>query len=148
MMENEKMQTAIPKKAFFKAGEVSALTGVKPYILRYWESEFDRVHPTTSGTGQKMFSLESVEWILKIKEMLFEQKISIEDVKKELAALTFKKIESDKGVELEIPKLPTNSDLSAHLPMSSKLSDRELQKLILAKAKLKSLINFANTCLS
>lgn len=68
----------IPKKSFFKQDEVCSITGVKPYILRFWETEFEEISPVISMTGQKLYEHRDVEAVLKIKNLLFEQKLSVE----------------------------------------------------------------------
>ena len=51
-------QEPIPDKLYFKIGEVARLTGVQPYILRYWESEFSVLQPKKSGTGKPGRSIQ------------------------------------------------------------------------------------------
>ncbi len=70
---------------FFKIGEVSQLTGIKPYILRYWESEFRLVRPQKSKIGQRVYRRRDVELILRLKEVLYEERYTIEGAKKKIA---------------------------------------------------------------
>lgn len=74
----------IPRKSMFKQDEVCTLTGVKPYVLRFWENEFDEINPIVSSTGGKLYEREDIEFILKVKGLLFDQKLTIEKVKKQL----------------------------------------------------------------
>jgi DNA-binding transcriptional MerR regulator len=74
--------TEIPDKVYFKIGEVSELTGVKPYVLRYWESEFNIVKPSKSISNQRMYKKKEVELILEIKRLLYEDKFTIAGAKK------------------------------------------------------------------
>jgi DNA-binding transcriptional MerR regulator len=67
----------IPNKSSFKFEEITPITGVKPYVLRYWETEFPEISPVTSDSGQKIYSRKDLEIILKIKKLLFEDKITI-----------------------------------------------------------------------
>jgi DNA-binding transcriptional MerR regulator len=71
----------IPNKTHFKLTEVCSLTGVKPYVLRFWESEFDDISPEVSGSGEKLFSHSDIEAIAIIKELLFTKKMNIEEAK-------------------------------------------------------------------
>ena len=71
----------LPQKSHFKMDEACGLTGVKPYVLRFWESEFDQISPITSSSGQKLFSYDDVEKILFIKRLLFQEKLTIEEAK-------------------------------------------------------------------
>jgi len=74
----------IPDKLYFKIGEVSALTGVEAYILRYWESEFKLIKPYRTKTNQRLYRKKDVEAIFKIKKMLYEQKFTIAGAKKKI----------------------------------------------------------------
>jgi hypothetical protein len=56
----------IPDKLYFRIGEVSRLTGVKPYVLRYWETEFPGLGPKKSGTGHRLYRRKEVELALEI----------------------------------------------------------------------------------
>ncbi len=74
----------IPDKLYFKIGEVSQVTGVEPYVLRYWESEFGIVNPTRSRSKQRLYTRKDVELILEIKRLLYEERYTIEGAKKKL----------------------------------------------------------------
>lgn len=67
----------IPPKSNFKFHEIVTITDVKPYVLRFWETEFPEINPITDETGEKRYSRGDVENIIKIKTLLFEQKMSI-----------------------------------------------------------------------
>lgn len=77
----------IPNKSSFKINEVCALTGVKSYVLRFWESEFEEIAPLESSSGQKLYEYRDIEAILLIKKLLFEDKMSIERAKAEMKNL-------------------------------------------------------------
>src|ERR1700728_1159462 len=74
----------IPDKLFFRIGEVSEILGVEPYVLRYWESEFPGLSPKKSSSGQRMFRRKDVELLLRIKQLLYEKKFTIEGARKAL----------------------------------------------------------------
>jgi DNA-binding transcriptional MerR regulator len=78
----------IPNKLYFRIGEVSRLVGVKPYVLRYWESEFSMLGPKKSGTGHRLYRRKDVELALVIKELLYEKRFTIEGARKHLEART------------------------------------------------------------
>ena len=63
-------QQEIPNRLYFRIGDVSKITGIKPYVLRYWESEFPVIAPKKSGTGQRLYRRKDVELILEIKHLL------------------------------------------------------------------------------
>ena len=75
---------AIPNKLYFRIGEVSDLVGVKPYVLRYWESEFPDIKPSKSKSGQRLYKRRDVEMLLKIKELLYQERFTINGAKKRL----------------------------------------------------------------
>ena len=72
----------IPDKLYFRIGDVSRLTGLKAYVLRYWESEFPAIAPKKSGTGQRLYRRKDVELILEIKHILYEKRFTIEGARK------------------------------------------------------------------
>ena len=78
----------IPNKLYFKIGEVARLTGVKPYVLRYWESEFTGLGPKKSGTNQRQYRRKDVELVLEIKRLLYEKRFTIEGARKHLGLRT------------------------------------------------------------
>lgn len=76
--------TEIPEKRYFRIGEVSAITGLESYVLRYWETEFPKIKPARSRSGQRLYKRQDIEIILLIKELLYEKKFTIEGARKYL----------------------------------------------------------------
>jgi len=76
---------AIPNKLYFRIGEVSRLAGVKPSVVRYWETEFPGIAPKKTDTGQRMYRRREVERILAIRDLLYEQRYTIEGARRALA---------------------------------------------------------------
>lgn len=74
----------IPDKLYFRIGEVARLTEIQPYILRYWESEFPLLQPKKSGTGQRLYRKRDIEIIVKIKELLYDQRYTIAGARRRL----------------------------------------------------------------
>jgi DNA-binding transcriptional MerR regulator len=66
---------------------VAKLTGVKPYVLRYWETEFRLVRPQKSRTGQRLYQRRDIEALLQIKRLLYDEKYTISGAKKRLKLL-------------------------------------------------------------
>ncbi len=87
-MEDLASQTApdpeIPNKLYFRIGEVARLAGIKPYVLRFWESEFNGLGPKKSGTGHRLYRRKDVEMVLEIKRLLYEKRFTIEGARKVL----------------------------------------------------------------
>lgn len=76
----------IPNKSNFKFQELTPITGVKPYVIRYWETEFPEIAPITSDSGQKIYARGDVEAILKVKKLLFDDKMTIPEAKIRMAS--------------------------------------------------------------
>jgi DNA-binding transcriptional MerR regulator len=74
----------IPDKLYFRIGDVAKLAGIKPYVLRFWESEFRTLGPKKSGTGHRLYRRKDVEQVLEIKRLLYEQRFTIEGARKHL----------------------------------------------------------------
>jgi DNA-binding transcriptional MerR regulator len=74
----------IPNKLYFRIGEVAKLAGIKPYVLRFWESEFGTLGPKKSGTGHRLYRRKDVELVLEIKRLLYEKRFTIEGARKVL----------------------------------------------------------------
>ena len=70
-------QISIPDKLYFKIGEVSELLGLPTYVLRFWETEFKRIKPKRSPTGQRLYRKKDVEFIQKIRYLLHERGFTI-----------------------------------------------------------------------
>jgi DNA-binding transcriptional MerR regulator len=71
-------------KRYYRIGEVSRITGVKPYVLRYWESEFRWMAPQKSRSKQRLYRRRDIDMILLIKKMLYEQRFTIAGARKQL----------------------------------------------------------------
>ena len=72
-------------KPFFKIGEVAKLLGVKPHVLRYWESEFSSLRPKKNPSGQRIYTKVDIEVIVEIKNLLYNQRYTISGAKRILA---------------------------------------------------------------
>jgi DNA-binding transcriptional MerR regulator len=79
------MDSRFPDKLFYRIGDVSEITGIKPHILRYWEAEFSVLHPRKNDAGQRLYERRDVELVIEIKKLLYEQRYTISGAKKFLA---------------------------------------------------------------
>ncbi len=84
----------IPDKIFFRIGEVSEIVAVKPYVLRYWESEFELISPGKSNSKQRLYQRRDLDLLLEIKRLLYEEGFTIAGARKQLKHLTTKKKKS------------------------------------------------------
>ena len=85
------------KKLYYSISEVSKLTDLEQYILRYWETEFEQLKPGKNRAGNRIYTNKDIKLILQIKKLLREEKYTIEGAKKILA-------DSTEDIEFEIPK--------------------------------------------
>ncbi len=69
----------------YKIGEVAKLTGLKPFVLRYWETEFPQLAPVRTQKGQRLYSDEQLALVLRIKTLLYEEKLTIDGARRRLA---------------------------------------------------------------
>jgi DNA-binding transcriptional MerR regulator len=74
----------VPDKAYFRIGEVARILGVKPYVLRYWESEFKTIRPQKSRSQQRLYRRRDVELLLRIKKLLYEERFTIAGARRKL----------------------------------------------------------------
>ncbi len=74
-------------KLYYRIGEVSKITSVKPYVLRYWESEFRWMAPQKSKSKQRLYRRRDIDMILLIKKLLYEQRFTIAGARKKLREL-------------------------------------------------------------
>lgn len=81
------MHEPIAKKAYYSIGEVCDLTGLKPHVLRYWETQFDVLSPNKNRAGNRVFRPKEIELILLVKHLLYEKKFTIEGANKRLAEM-------------------------------------------------------------
>ena len=73
---------AVGEKLFYKIGEVSRLTGLPAYVLRFWESEFGFLRPQKTRGRQRKYTPKDIETLLQIKRMRYEQGFTIEGLKR------------------------------------------------------------------
>lgn len=114
----------LPPKSLFKADEICSLMGIRPYVLRFWEAEFEDISPVISATGQKLYERKDIKIIAIIKNLLFEKKYSIEK-----ARLEIKNILRQQKEELR------EEQMVSPLPESPSVDQ---EKLWMAKEKLLS----------
>ncbi len=76
------MKTLSIKKLYYSISEVSKITEVEQYVLRYWETEFDGLKPQKNRAGNRIYTNKDIQLILYIKVLLREKKYTIEGAKK------------------------------------------------------------------
>jgi len=122
----------IPNKSNFKFQELTPITGVKPYVIRFWETEFEEINPMDSDSGQKIYSRNDVENILRVKQLLFEEKLSIPEAKlvmktRDWANTQTSEIHSEQVKKVDLPK-SQNQEILKSILIDSLQSIREIKK--------------------
>jgi DNA-binding transcriptional MerR regulator len=77
----------IPDKPYFKIGEAARICGVKPYVLRYWETEFKSLRPQKTNSQQRLYRRKDVEQLLRIRQLLYDERYTIEGARTRLREL-------------------------------------------------------------
>src|SRR5687768_16444457 len=78
------MEFKVPTKQTFKIGEVCEMMQVEPYVLRYWETEFEELQPDKNPMGQRIYRPRDIEVIYLIKKLLYEEGYTIVGARKQL----------------------------------------------------------------
>lgn len=76
----------IPKRTFFRASEVCAIAGVQPYVLKSWEAEFPSLAGAKREKGVRVYARSEVELVLRIKELVFGEGLTLGAARKQLEA--------------------------------------------------------------
>ena len=79
----------LQEKDYFSIGDVKRITGVPEYSVRYWESEFGLIRPVRLPSGHRRYSKADVYTILKIKDLIYKHKLTLEGAKKQLNKYAF-----------------------------------------------------------
>ena len=87
-LKRRETENAISReRLYYRIGEVSRITGLKPHVLRYWESEFKVIKPHKGGSLQRLYRRKDLDLILKIKKLLYEEGFTIAGAKKKIRDL-------------------------------------------------------------
>lgn len=78
------MTVQLPEKLYYTIGDVCRLTGTKPHILRYWESQFKLLRPARRYSGHRKFTQKDIELINKIRFLILDKKFTLAGAKREI----------------------------------------------------------------
>ena len=112
------MQIKEIKKLYYSIGEVSKMTGIKQYVLRYWETEFPILNPTKNRAGNRTYRMQDINTVKHIKSLLYEQKFTIKGAKQYLADQA--KSDSKQG---KVVSLNSNVDKEYLLKLKTQLEE-------------------------
>src|SRR5262245_45963997 len=104
--------TLLPPQTYFSIREVSQLTSVKSYVIRYWETQFPALRPARRDSGQRKFTQKDVDIIQQIKELLYDKRYTIAGAKQFLKRQTRR---GSAQLRLELDSATTASQSLDHL---------------------------------
>ena len=84
MEGNGHTDSTIPAKDLFRIGEVSRLTSTKPFVLRFWETEFPMLQPVKSPKGHRLYRREDIDTVFTIKRLLYDEGFTIAGARRHL----------------------------------------------------------------
>jgi len=116
------MTARLPDKIYFKIGEVSEIVGVEPYVLRYWETEFELLKPSKAPSRHRLYKKKDVELLLDIKRLLYSEGFTIEGARK--------KLKENKKEEKDQLKLPLSELKYKNALVRIKRDLKSLRKLL------------------
>jgi len=119
------------KKLFYRIGDVSEITGIKPHVLRYWEEEFKGLHPRKNRAGQRIYERRDVELVLAIKKLLYEQRYTISGARKLLDRQARQISKQVAPAQADSHKRVPPSQAAAELSDALNLCRRELRTLLM-----------------
>ncbi|SVC21596.1 uncharacterized protein METZ01_LOCUS274450, partial [marine metagenome] len=109
------------KKLYYSISEVSKITGLKQYVLRYWETEFSQLKPPKNRAGNRTYRKKDIDIVHKIKDLLYKKKFTIEGARKQMETVVIAK-------DTEI-----SSDFTKNLGINSEVLDKlkhELKEIL------------------
>lgn len=121
---------SIPDRFGFKIGDVADLLGIKQYVLRYWEQEFDLLKPKKASNNQRMYTKKDVENAFLIRKLLYRDKFSIEGARQAL-----------KDVKFAMKKEKNISSVMDKMDQSQNYIQNQIQGFILEIRKTKEFFN-------
>lgn len=144
----------IPKKLFYKIGEVCDLCKVEPHVLRYWETEFPQLSPSKNNSGQRVYRYRDVQIVQRIKQLLYEEGYTIAGANKKLAGEKFDSGELELGdsagagssdsvktSQLAALESPLHPPKAARSDLSAATADAEPSRLLKEiRSQLKSVL--------
>jgi DNA-binding transcriptional MerR regulator len=102
-MNEAPMKSTSIKKLYYSISEVSRITGLEQYVLRYWETEFPELKPAKNRAGNRIYTNKDIKLIMHIKQLLRDEKYTIEGAKQVMKEFT---PEPDTGEQLELLSVP------------------------------------------
>jgi DNA-binding transcriptional MerR regulator len=114
------------KKLYYSISEVSKITDIEQYVLRYWETEFEELSPQKNRAGNRIYTNKDIRLILYIKQLLREKKYTIEGAKKILEDY---EQEKKPVIEVKEKKVQSDTDISIDVEKNSPSLKEDLEEI-------------------
>jgi DNA-binding transcriptional MerR regulator len=101
-MQSSPSEGDLSDKRYYRIGEVSRITGVKPHVLRYWESEFRWMTPAKSRSRQRLYRKRDIEIIRLLKRLLYDERFTIAGARKRLKEMGIDRALDDRELDRSI----------------------------------------------
>ena len=126
------------KKLYYSISEVSKITDLEQYVLRYWESEFEQLKPAKNRAGNRIYTNRDIKMILYIRKLLREERYTIEGAKQVLASYL---PDTETGEQLElISDVPQQAGVQSAVPATKVSENRLRNDLVEVKMFLEELL--------
>jgi DNA-binding transcriptional MerR regulator len=125
--------SVIPDRIFFRMGDVSRILGLKPYVIRFWETEFSFVAPVKGASGQRVYQRAQIEALFLVKHLLYVERYSIEGAKKRISEL--RKTGKLKSAIEQVVSAGAEPE-SAPLAVGDKIDKSKISALLVLKEQL------------
>ena len=109
------------KKLYYSISEVSEITSLKQYVLRYWETEFSQLKPGKNRAGNRIYRSHDVDTIMEIKSLLYDRKFTIKGAQQHLKRPSSK--QSQIVEKMKIVKLSNSIDIQTLKDLKHGLDD-------------------------
>ncbi|MGH9681160.1 MAG: MerR family transcriptional regulator [Candidatus Acidiferrales bacterium] len=132
--------SAIPGKNLFRIGEVSRLTSTKPFVLRFWETEFPMLQPVKSPKGHRLYRRQDIETVLVIKRLLYDEGFTIAGARRHLRDQTG---EPDRAPDAAVrggSRVEEAMQLPVQQPPQTQIPAKDRQALLDLRDSLRSLL--------
>lgn len=117
------------KKLYYSISEVSKITGLEQYVLRYWENEFEQLKPQKNRAGNRIYTNKDIQLILLVKKLLRDEKYTIDGAKQILA--TYNPDEGEKLFDDQIDNIQAGEETIRKTSDSNLLNDlRDVRELL------------------
>ena len=114
------------EKELYRIGDVSKITALKPFVLRYWETEFPMLQPIKSPSGHRLYRQEDVDMVLKIKRLLYDEGFTIAGARRHLREQNGGAGAATANPEVQVAGSVTHGQAHSHAENATDLLSRKM----------------------